>query len=518
MELHRLTALDAARLLKAREISSVELVRALIARIEAIDGRVRAFVHRFDRQALQEAEAADQARARGEPQGKLAGLPITVKESIATEGIDVTLGVHARRGRPAAQDAAIVTSLRREGAIVIGKTNVSQLLLFHESDNPIWGATANPWDITRTPGGSSGGEAAAIASGMSLFGVGTDIGGSIRVPATFTGIFGLKPTVDRWANAGSGGALAGQEVVRGQTGPLARSARDLALLFSAAAGADLAGLDPAVPPLAAPDPSAVSVEALRVGVYEDDGFLTPARSVQRAVREAAALLRAAGVEVVPFRPPEVEAIVDAYFGALSSDGGQTIDKQLAGEPVAAQLKSLRQIAKLPAPIRKATAFAVGLKGERRVQRLLEQVREKSVAEYWELAGRRTELRQRVFAAWRGAGLDAVLCPAHVTPALRHGDSVDFSLGGLPSMLYNFLNFPAVVAPVTRVRADEATRAQAGDRLERRAAAVEAGSAGLPLGVQLVAPPYREEIALALAICLEDAARGLPDYPRTPVDP
>jgi fatty acid amide hydrolase len=302
VQLFRLSASEMLPLLSKREISSEEIVRALFERIAACDSKVKAFVHRFEDRAIQEAKRADHARSRGEALGPIHGLPITAKESIGTEGLAVTLGVEAHRGRIADRDAAVLRALARSGAILIGKTNVSQLLLFHESDNPIWGATNNPWNLTRVPGGSSGGEAAAIAAGMSLFGVGTDIGGSIRVPAAFCGIYGLKPTNDRWSNLGTFGALAGQEVIRGQTGPMARTARDLALLFAAGDPIWMAAEDPSVPPIPVADHSKLNVSGLRVGVYEDDGFLPPAASVRRAVRTAADRLKKAGVEVVPFEP------------------------------------------------------------------------------------------------------------------------------------------------------------------------------------------------------------------------
>jgi fatty acid amide hydrolase len=504
--------------LASGEVSSVEAVRALLDRADAVDGRVRALVHRFDERALAEAKQADEARQRGELRGPLHGLPITIKESIATDGLAVTLGVKARRGRPASGDAVVVRLLREAGAIVVGKTNVSQLLLFHESDNPLWGRTANPWDLGRVPGGSSGGEAAAIAAGLSFAGVGTDIGGSIRVPAAFTGTAGLKPTVDRWSNLGCFTALMGQEVVRGQCGPMARSARDLALLFRAIDGPAHARLDPAVPPMETADPASIRLDGLRVGVFTDDGYLPAAASLARTTTTAAEALRDAGAEVVPFSPPLQREILDTYFAALSSDGGATIDAQLAGDEVVPQLAQLRKIAGMHPALRRAAAAVMKARRETRVARLLEIVHEKSVQEYWQLTARRSELKRRVFETWQSRGIDLVVCPAHATPALRHQDSGDFSLGGATSMRYNFLNFPAGVVAVGRVKQSEARRAGARDRLEKKAAAVEEGSAGLPLGVQVVAAPYREDRVLAALIAIEARVRDRDDFPRTPVDP
>lgn len=517
MSLTELSAREMVQRLARREVSSVELLDAHLARIDALDGPLRAIVHRDDAAARAAAQAADRALAagRGRP---LEGLPITIKESIATAGVPVTLGVRARQGRVAAEDAAIVTAMRDLGAIPFAKTNVSQLLLFHESSNPIWGATGNPWDLARVPGGSSGGEAAAVAAGLSPLGIGTDIGGSIRIPAAFTGTAGLKPTLDRWPMRGVVGALAGQEVVRGQCGPMARSAHDLALVWGALDPTRLAALDPGVPPLPMAIRDAEDLRGLRVGVAEDDGFLAPAASVRRAVREAAGHLERRGATLVPYVPPRLDEVIDTYFAALSSDGGATIEGHLAGDTIAPQLSALRSVAKLPGPVRRAAAALMSARGEHRVARVLRAVRERSVAELWQLAVRRTELRWATLVAWDAAGLDGVLCPAHATCALRHGDSVDFTLGGMPSLLYNFLNFPAGVVPVTRVRADEQVRADPHDRIERRAVQVEAGSAGLPLGVQLVGRPWREDVVLALMVAVEDEARRGETFPHTPVAP
>jgi fatty acid amide hydrolase len=228
MAIERMTATALLEALEARRLSSVEIVRALTERADLYAERVNCFSQPRHEQALEEAEAADEARASGRELGALHGLPVTIKDNVDVAGLDSTLGIAARVGRPASKDAAVVASLRAQGAIVLAKTNVPQLLLAQETNNPIWGLTRNPWHLGRSAGGSSGGEAAAIAAGLSPCGIGTDIGGSIRIPAHFCGLAGLKPTVDRWSNRGSNGAATGQEMVRSQIGPLARSSSDLA--------------------------------------------------------------------------------------------------------------------------------------------------------------------------------------------------------------------------------------------------------------------------------------------------
>jgi fatty acid amide hydrolase len=505
-----------ARLLAAGEVSSEELTRAHLDRIAERDGALRAFTVVLRDEALAAARRADEERRRGEVRGPLHGLPVTVKESLDVAGHASTLGAASRKGVIAVEDAAVVELLRRAGAVILGRTNVSQLLLFHESRNPLFGQTANPWSLEHTPGGSSGGEGAAIAAGLSPLGIGTDIGGSIRVPAHFCGIAGLKPTLDRWSNKGSNGSMPGQEGIRSQLGPMARSARDLALAFTALDPRDFTALDDRVPPLPFGDPAAVDVSRLRVGVHLDDGVLPPSQAVVRAVREAAEALRARGATVVDFTPPGLPDAVYDYFSALSADAGVTALSTIEGEAVDPSLASMRMLARVPSGVRAGAARVARLAGQKRLGRFLEAVGARDVTAYWKLVAAMRRERAAVAAAMGAARLDVILCPVHATPALPHGHSRDFALAGSPSMLWNLVQFPAGVVPVTRVRAVEAARPAPGDRLEKQAAAVDEKSAGLPVGVQVVTRPWEEDRLLAAMMAIEDGVASGPEFPRTPV--
>lgn len=516
--LTQLSASDLAGLLAKREVSSEEVVRAHLDRIITIDGRIGAFVEVLRGEAMAGARASDEARRRGDALGPLAGLPATVKENLDYEGRASTLGIIARKHHVAARDATIVRALKRAGAIVLGRTNVPQLLLSHESRNPLFGFTKNPWSEAHAPGGSSGGEAAAIASGQSPLGIGTDIGGSIRVPAAWCGISGLKPTLDRWSNRGSNGALVGQETIRSQCGPMARSARDVAFLFRALDPRQMAEDDPLVPPLPIGDPEAVDVSRLRVGYFVDDGLIAPSESVGRAVQEAAVALERAGVKVVPFSPPGIKDALALYFSVMSADGGETAFAQLAGTTTEPTLLPLRKAAALPGAVRGGLARTLRTVGESRAGWFLSQVGVKSVAELWRLTKAARDYRLTLLAAMRREGVDVLLCPVHATAAVPHGMSAQFTLAGSGSMLFNLVQFPAGVVPVTSVRADELTRPRPqgrADRFEATAAEVERQSQGLPLGVQLAAPPFHDETVLAVMIALERslAGKGVPVTPR-----
>lgn len=506
---------ELSRLLAAREISSEELTTAHLDRIDAADGAIHAFTTVLRAEALAAARRADEERRRGEVRGPLHGLPVSMKESLDMTGHASTLGAASRKNKLAVADAAVVELFRKAGAVILGRTNVSQLLLFHESRNPLFGQTANPWSLAHTPGGSSGGEGAAIAAGMSPLGVGTDVGGSIRVPAHFCGIAGLKPTLDRWSNKGSNTALLGQEGIRSQLGPMARSARDLALAMRAIDPRDMTALDDRVPPLPLADPATVDVARLRVGVYTDDGVLPPSAAVARAVREAAEALRARGAEVVEFTPPGLPGAAYDYLAAMTADGGVTGLAVVEGEPLDRSLASMKLLTRVPASVRLAAARIARVAGERRLAGFLESVGERTVADYWKLIGALRRLRADVGAAMKAARLDLLLCPAHATPALPHGRSRDFVLAGSPSMLWNLVQFPAGVVPVTRVRAAETSRDRPQDRLEKMAAEVDGQSAGLPVGVQIVGRPWEEDVVLAAMIAVEDGVSSGPEFPRAP---
>jgi fatty acid amide hydrolase len=513
--LHEHDAVTLAAMIARREVSSEEVTAAHLARIDAVDGRVRAFTTVLRDQARAAARRADQERRRGEVRGPLHGLPVSVKESLDMAGMASTMGVAARRDKIAAADAGIIQLLRDAGAVILGRTNTSQLLLFHESDNPVYGRTHNPFDPGRTPGGSSGGEAAAVAAGMSPLGVGTDIGGSIRVPAHFCGIAGLKPTLDRWINQGSNTAMFGQEAVRGQCGPMARRARDVSFFFDAIDPRAMSALDPRVPPLVPSRAEEVAVSALRVGWYVDDGGIPASAAVSRAVRLAAEALRERVQQVVEFVPPRSQEMTFTYMAALSSDGGATAFDQLEGGPLAAALRPMHVIAHLPDAVRRTMARAAALAGQPRLARFLGALGRKSVTEFWRLTQRIRTYRFELLSAMRDAGVDVLICPAHATPALPHGASRDFTLAGSASMTFNLTQMPAGVVPVTTVRDDETHRERPADRMEKRAAAVDSGSSGLPVGVQVVAAPWREDQVLAVMMLLEDVVRRDDGFPVTP---
>jgi fatty acid amide hydrolase len=491
-------------------ISAVAAVESHIARIEAVDGALRAVVWKRYEAARAEAVEADRRRAAGEPLGALHGLPITIKECFDLEGSPATFGVDALRDARAAKDDRYVAALRRAGAIVLGKTNVSQLLLYFESDNPVYGMTSNPWDLARTPGGSSGGSSAIVAAGGSSLGLGNDLGGSVRLPAAFCGIVGFKPTADRMPDEGRGSMSVGEQAIRSQVGVHGREVADVALGMRVASGGDqpLA----AVPPLG--DPGAVDVAALRIGWFADDGLFPPSPVVRRAVREAADALARRGARVTEWRPPDPANIEALMFGLLGADRFASARRILGTSPRDPRIKLLEDSARLPRP---AAELLLWLTRRRRMRDVLGRIGPYDVATYWQRVEALIDTRERALAAL--GDIDVILSPAAPLPPLRHGASAEVGTLGIYTCLYNVLGWPAGVVPWTTVRAgEESDRAPSKDPCFIAAREAERDAAGLPIAVQIAARPWRDHVALAAMAALEREAATRPDVPRTPIAP
>jgi fatty acid amide hydrolase len=517
-ELHELTAVEAGALLDAKKISSIELVDALLARIERCDGAVNAVVERLDQRARAEARKADEARARGESLGELHGVPITVKESIEMEGCVSTLGLPRRTSIRASSDAPVVAEARRQGAIVIGRTNVPQLLLSFECRNPVYGQCANPRKLTHAPGGSSGGEAAALVYGGSMLGIGTDIGGSIRLPAHFSGCVGFKPTQDRWPNKGLVAGLPGS-----RSDPLAVRSD------GALGGGHRAG-----------DARARPRRALTCGRSRPAPAVRPrrrrvaegrARRARRARRDPRAVegqhprcatrgrgARASGVEVVPFVVPGNADAIREYFSCLSADGALTAREQVGDGPVDVTLEAMMLAAKLPAAVRTTAARALELAGQSLTAMILRSFGERSVQGYWKLISAVRARRFAIEAAMDEERLDGLVLPPFATAAVPHTFGAQFAQAASYTMLFNLLHWPAGVVPVTTVREDECDREATMDTVVRRAREIDRQSLGLPVGVQIATRGWKDELCLALLAAVERSVQTDHGHPAAVIDP
>jgi len=444
-------------LLAAGELSARELAEHYLDRLSAADERVHAVVAVDPEAVLAAADEADHARRKGHD-GKLLGLPVTIKDSIDVRGLPCTGGSLARADYRPSKDASVVRRLREAGAIVLAKTNVPEYSSAYETDNVVYGRTLHPHDPQRTPGGSSGGEAALAGADATPLGIGTDGGGSLRVPAHYCGVVGLRPTVGRVPDTGTWPSTrASGYMDLFCVGPIARFARDIALVLPVISGPD--GVDPHAVPAPLLDPAGVEVSELRVGWFVDDPRLEVTPGTRAALGHAVEVLRARGAHCVELAAPWEEDPTELFFACVAADGGEQLRADLAG---------------------------AGGTHHRMMEELMAAVsgRGASAGEWFDVQARVYRLRAAVRAV--AAEVDALLCPVVAGPAPRHGEPP----GGLPLESYG------------EFRAFDYVHLFALAGLP--AASVPAGrEAGLPVGVQVAAAPFREDQVVAAAQAIED---------------
>jgi Asp-tRNA(Asn)/Glu-tRNA(Gln) amidotransferase A subunit family amidase len=457
-DLNFLSAVGMAQEIRDKVLSPVEVTDAHLAQIEKLNPKLNAFVDVDAERVRRQARQAEEAVMKGQPLGPLHGVPVSIKGSIDVAGLRSESGTRLRAGYVAERDAPLVTRLRKAGAIVLGTTNTPELLMAWETDNLLYGRTNSPWDLARTPGGSSGGEAAAIAAGMSAAGVGSDGGGSIRVPAHFSGICGLKPTPGRIPATGHFPSSAGPFSFIGVVGPMARSVADLKTLFEVMQGPDDG--DSCAAPVPVRWPSGGEVENLRVGFFEDDGRTPVAPEIRAAVRKAAEALRSTGFRVEPFCPQGLEEARQLWKKFFVKIAGMLIRPMFAGRDQD-QSPIMKQFLEWSADEPDLTA--------------------ESLLQAWI---RRDSLRAEFLAQMNRYPI--LLCPPAAVPAFRHGERNWKIEGKTVSYLdawsytewFNLLGTPAAVVPVSQSKD------------------------GPPIGVQIVGRPWEEEQVLAVASVLE----------------
>jgi Asp-tRNA(Asn)/Glu-tRNA(Gln) amidotransferase A subunit family amidase len=446
--------------IRSKSISPVEIARIHLERIERLNPKLNAFVDCQSELVMQQARHADKAVMRGDVLGPLHGVPLSIKASIDVAGHRCEAGTRLRTGRVAEKDAPLVARLRAAGAVILGVTNTPELLMAWETDNLLYGRTNNPWDLTRTPGGSSGGESAAIATGLSAGGVGSDGGGSIREPAHFTGICGLKPTPGRIPSTGHFPKSGGPFALLGVLGPMARTVADLKLLFEAIAGPDDG--DPSSAPVSLREIAEKELRAAGIGFFEDDARTPVTAETRLAVSEAANLLSQSGLRVEQFRPDRLEEARQLWWKFFGIAGGMILGPMLQGHE--------SELSPILREFSSWTAAEPAHSGE-------------TLLATW-LA--RDDVRERVLLQMRK--YPVLLCPTASIPAFRHGEREWQVEGKTVKYLdawsycewFNLLGFPAMVVPMGR------------------------SPEGLPIGVQIVGRPWEEELVLAVASVLEEA--------------
>src|SRR6266478_396660 len=443
--------------IRAKEISPVEVVAAHLERAEALQPKVNAFAHLDPRAALDRARNAEMAVVRGGALGALHGVPVTVKSCIDVQGWPCPAGSVLRKDYVAQNDATLVARLKAAGAVLLGSTNTPEFLMAYETDNLLTGKTSNPWDLSRSAGGSSGGEAAAIAAGCSMGGVGSDGGGSIRVPAHFCGICGLKPTPGRIPATGHFPPGAGAFSWIGVVGPMARTIADVRLLFEVMAGPDPGDA------LSAPVPlrsyTEEDLRGLRIGILESDALGAAGSETRAAIGQAAGSLSAQGFNVEPFRLEGLDRALDLWWFFFGRVIGNLIRESVAGQEnqISPMLREYLSYANSGSPI--------------------------TLEAFMKACADRDLLRAEILRQMQDAPV--LLSPVSASPAFRHGEGNYLPGAGYRdtmrfSQWLNLTGFPGASVPIGL------------------------SSEGLPIGVQIIARPFEDELVLAIAQVIEQA--------------
>jgi len=463
-ELTAQSATKLAELIRTRAISPVEVVEAHLRRIERLNPALNAIVT-LAPDAIERGREAETIVMRGEELGPLHGLPVTIKDTIETAGLRTTSGSALRAEFIPQRDAPAVARLKAAGAIVLGKTNTAEMAMDYTADNPVFGRTNNPYDLSRTPGGSSGGEGAAIASCMSSGGIGSDLAGSIRIPSHFCGVAGLKPTVGRVPGAGQFPPSTGPYSLGAVIGPMARSASDLHLLFDVLA----AGTQTSAPSVEQSrellESRRASLRGRRVAYYTNDGVSPVSEETRSTVETAARALAGAGLIIEETRPPGIERGHDLWLKLFSRASVVQLRSVYAGrEEKGGEFVRWRLATADDAPV-------------------------PTLDEYLSSWLERDRLRAELIE-WMSA-TPLLLAPVGATPAFTH-DAHKVMVGEQSlstfrafsySQTFNVFDLPVAVIPAGR--------------------SVE----GLPIGVQIIGRPFEEETVLAAAGIIEAALGG-----------
>jgi amidase len=452
------SASELADAIRSKKLTSKAIVDAHLDRIAKVNPKLNAIVQLTADSARREAEEADAALGRGEIKGPLHGVPITIKDTLETKGVICTGGTKGRANFVPAADATAVARLRAAGGIILGKTNVPELAGAIESDNLVYGRSNNPYDLTPTPGGSTGGEAAIVAACGSPLGLGTDAGGSIRIPAHFCGLAAIKPTSGRVPRTGQFPLPMGARNAVFHVSLISRKVEDLALALPIIAGPDFR--DHSIVGMPLLDPKAVKLSGLKLAYFEDDGAATPTKEIAAAVRDSAKAFMDAGVKVEENRPADAAKAATVYHDMSRGDGGagtRAFLKSIGSDPISPLFEQALTYSVAPAMANTTEALAAFVRWD--------QFRN-SMLRFLE-------------------NYDAILSAVAPYPAVAHGTSFEAEnrKGFGYTQMYNLTGWPT--------------------------ATVRVGTSpeGLPLGVQVAARPWREDVALALVAHLEKTFGG-----------
>lgn len=437
------------------------------------------------------------------------GVPVSLKENLLLKNHDSNCGVVKFLNQPADEDCVLVKVLKEQGAIPFVRTNLPQALLNYDCSNPIYGQTLNPYNLQKTAGGSSGGEAALIAAGGSVIGIGTDIGGSARIPASFCGICGFKPTTGRLSSKGCKPIFRGQKTVLSTPGPMAKDVDSLALFMKAESCKRMVFLDPTIPLLPFDEEIYQSRNSLRIGYFDHLEQTPTSPSMSRGVQEVRALLEQAGHTLVPFTPVRVAEIGELIAKGALADGGTTFLKQLEGSPIDPVLYAQVTMYRIPIWLKKVLAFILKPFWPQGALMFRSTSGVGAATGLWKVQAAIEDCVNDTVAEWRRLNLDVLLCPI-IGPAFNFRYCGKLMCMVPYSMAYNLMNFCAGVVPVSTVTEEDERKLchlEKGDRFQRILKKAVTGGVGLPVAVQCVALPWQEELCLRFMKEVEELVKN-----------
>ncbi|KAI6021726.1 amidase signature domain-containing protein [Pisolithus microcarpus] len=505
------TATEIVQRISTGEWTASQVLEAYIARAAQAQHKTNCLTEvLFEDARLQASQLDEEFATTQKVRGRLHGVPMSFKDQFEIAGYDATIGFTHWANKPSTDDAFLVSLCRAEGAIIIVKTNVPQTMFAFECSNPLWGRTLNPWNAKYTCGGSTGGEAALLALDGSALGVGSDIGGSLRIPASYCGIYSLKPSTGRVSAHGTKGCRPGFEAIRVSYGPMARSTEDCDLFSRIAFGQ----LDPSRRVAPVPYRPAELPKKLKFGYYFCDSITRSSPATVRAVQETIDALRKAGHECVEFSSVLLASAMEVFVGLVTSDGYKRMLSNLEGDPQEDSLFLSTLGAKVPGFVRKFMCFAAQtFLGDHMFPRFFSQARTKSVLEFCEYTNRRNEVEEAWYnEVWDKYQFDGIIAPVQALPVIPHGS--------LPTTVsFNVIDSPVGIVPVTRVDASL-------DQLSPNFKPGETGGstmfekwmyqngsrtvynpqemAGIPVGVQIVGRKWDDEKVLAMMRVVDEA--------------
>ncbi|XP_046653551.1 fatty acid amide hydrolase 1-like isoform X1 [Daphnia pulicaria] len=491
-------------------LSCVEVLRAYQAKALEITTEFNCITE-FILEADEWAKKLDADAALGGKKGPLHGLPFSVKDNVGIIGYDSTIGISKFINQPSTEDAAIVIALKMLGAIPFCKTNIPQTNMSFGCSNPIWGFTMNPWDKERTPGGSTGGEACLIAAGGSPIGIGSDIGGSVRLPAAFCGIYSIKPTTSRISMKGFKKVAVANVGVASVPGIMARDSQTVVTVTKLLLNDNHLQIhgDPDLLPIPWNEKMFSEKRNLRIGYYEDDGFFPTTPGIRRAIQIAKAKLEASGHELVPFLPPRVEYVLNSFISILTADQSRYLLEALSNDDIDPVLKPTLFALSIPTFVKrlvvslfsaKLMPVYLGLGGNR--------IRE--THQLWSEITKKNLYKEEFLSHWREQKLDLCIGPCFACPAPRSVDVSKLSPALSYTSLYNFLDFPVGILPIDKENVEDQAKLEVEykyvDAVCYLVKATTKGATGMPLAIQMIGLPYQEEMVLRGMEVLDAAMR------------